>query len=315
MDEQVLDNLQVMSLLNVTNNVLVLARVEKVSPPYERVPLYGRRGGRTVVYPRLELIEWLRTTSKVTDNPVYPVVRLSREEAAAQNLLAAQKRTERAARKAERLQAEAKRKQEQEAWKARQLQVDAQLNQYRASQRAASAAEKLRRESVKAEHKLAREIHRAEMREQRERAAAEEKREIAEDRQFVNEHAQRRASARKAKFQKQIEARDDNKAQAEAVARDAKRNTPDLAAIADALDKAPAPPKPTEQAEHQQEHRMLCLPLEQLTRSQCHWPVGDPRDDDFSYCGAATREGSRYCAHHAAIAFRKPDPLKIGVRK
>lgn len=45
--------------------------------------------------------------------------------------------------------------------------------------------------------------------------------------------------------------------------------------------------------------------LEDLPRRGCHWPLGDPRAEDFAFCGRAAERGP-YCAAHAALAYRGP---------
>jgi len=35
----------------------------------------------------------------------------------------------------------------------------------------------------------------------------------------------------------------------------------------------------------------------------CLWPIGDPNDPDFHFCGAAPAPGKPYCAEHAARAY------------
>jgi hypothetical protein len=43
--------------------------------------------------------------------------------------------------------------------------------------------------------------------------------------------------------------------------------------------------------------------LVDLSDNSCRWPIGDPRDPDFSFCGEPKRDGGPYCAAHAALAF------------
>jgi GcrA cell cycle regulator len=38
--------------------------------------------------------------------------------------------------------------------------------------------------------------------------------------------------------------------------------------------------------------------------TMCKWPIGDPADTAFGFCGHATQEGSPYCAEHARVAFQ-----------
>jgi GcrA cell cycle regulator len=37
--------------------------------------------------------------------------------------------------------------------------------------------------------------------------------------------------------------------------------------------------------------------------SGCLWPIGDPGDPDFHFCGADSVPGKPYCAEHAARAY------------
>jgi GcrA cell cycle regulator len=42
-----------------------------------------------------------------------------------------------------------------------------------------------------------------------------------------------------------------------------------------------------------------------LRESMCRWPLGDPTNADFRYCGAKNHTGlGPYCAHHARIAYQ-----------
>jgi GcrA cell cycle regulator len=47
----------------------------------------------------------------------------------------------------------------------------------------------------------------------------------------------------------------------------------------------------------------LMLPLRQLRAGQCRWPIGDPLEAGFGFCGCRKAPGVPYCAHHAAIAY------------
>ena len=40
-----------------------------------------------------------------------------------------------------------------------------------------------------------------------------------------------------------------------------------------------------------------------LADSECHWPLGDPRDHDFGFCGAPRVAGPHpYCRQHMALS-------------
>lgn len=40
-----------------------------------------------------------------------------------------------------------------------------------------------------------------------------------------------------------------------------------------------------------------------LKNNQCHWPIGDPKDEDFHFCGEDTIEGKPYCLKHCMFAY------------
>lgn len=41
-----------------------------------------------------------------------------------------------------------------------------------------------------------------------------------------------------------------------------------------------------------------------LSERMCKWPIGDPREPDFTFCGRAIRPGTPYCPEHAAAAYQ-----------
>jgi GcrA cell cycle regulator len=49
-----------------------------------------------------------------------------------------------------------------------------------------------------------------------------------------------------------------------------------------------------------------------LTESVCKWPIGDPGDATFAFCGRGVSEGEkhRYCADHAQLAFQPAQPRR-----
>jgi len=42
----------------------------------------------------------------------------------------------------------------------------------------------------------------------------------------------------------------------------------------------------------------------QLTEATCHWPIGDPGDPEFFFCGGKSTTGHPYCAYHCRIAYQ-----------
>jgi GcrA cell cycle regulator len=48
-----------------------------------------------------------------------------------------------------------------------------------------------------------------------------------------------------------------------------------------------------------------CTLLE-LDSEKCHWPIGDPGQPDFFFCGGKTGAGTPYCGYHARVAYQPP---------
>ncbi len=41
-----------------------------------------------------------------------------------------------------------------------------------------------------------------------------------------------------------------------------------------------------------------------VTDSMCKWPIGDPTQPDFRFCGRPSKQGEPYCEGHARMAFQ-----------
>lgn len=41
-----------------------------------------------------------------------------------------------------------------------------------------------------------------------------------------------------------------------------------------------------------------------LKERMCKWPIGDPGDEDFRFCGSKSQVGQPYCAEHCTMAFQ-----------
>ena len=54
----------------------------------------------------------------------------------------------------------------------------------------------------------------------------------------------------------------------------------------------------------------LVIPLDErktiatLEPCSCRWPIGDPEEDDFHFCGRTKLENGPYCEHPARIAYQ-----------
>ena len=72
-----------------------------------------------------------------------------------------------------------------------------------------------------------------------------------------------------------------------------------------------AQPAPASEASPQlavvSEEKGLVADIMELNQHTCRWPIGDPGEEGFCYCGRRPQPGLPYCAHHAAIAYTSPE--------
>lgn len=54
----------------------------------------------------------------------------------------------------------------------------------------------------------------------------------------------------------------------------------------------------------------LRLELTELNERTCKWPIGDPTEEDFHFCGHGSKEGGPYCAYHAKLAYQPVNDRK-----
>jgi GcrA cell cycle regulator len=43
--------------------------------------------------------------------------------------------------------------------------------------------------------------------------------------------------------------------------------------------------------------------LTEIGEAECRWPLGEPSQDDFAYCGNPAARGQTYCAVHCRMAY------------
>lgn len=55
--------------------------------------------------------------------------------------------------------------------------------------------------------------------------------------------------------------------------------------------------------EHPKQHNKVMLT--DLDNHTCRWPIGDPKDENFHFCGKKIKIGQTYCEEHANIAYVK----------
>lgn len=73
-----------------------------------------------------------------------------------------------------------------------------------------------------------------------------------------------------------------------------------------ALPRQPAPPRPAPQLDMIEPDRLSdgsLRSVRDLSEQVCKWPIGDPAEKGFGFCGREKACNSPYCAEHARVAF------------
>lgn len=52
--------------------------------------------------------------------------------------------------------------------------------------------------------------------------------------------------------------------------------------------------------------------IQTLLETNCRWPIGDPQDAEFHFCGKNKVPGLPYCEFHARRAYQPPQPRRTG---
>jgi len=60
--------------------------------------------------------------------------------------------------------------------------------------------------------------------------------------------------------------------------------------------------RPTKKAAPKKEVSKV-FTLADLTNQTCRWPHGDPKEDDFHFCGKPVVQGKPYCSDHCEYAY------------
>jgi len=50
--------------------------------------------------------------------------------------------------------------------------------------------------------------------------------------------------------------------------------------------------------------------IQTLTEASCRWPIGDPSENEFHFCGRKPKAGSPYCEGHARKAYQPQQPRR-----
>ena len=70
-------------------------------------------------------------------------------------------------------------------------------------------------------------------------------------------------------------------------------------------DRRKPPPSP-----HAEWHKSEIVTAVLTNRSSCAWPIGDPKQPEFHFCGQPTVRKKPYCEVHCAVSYgrRKDEP-------
>ena len=63
-------------------------------------------------------------------------------------------------------------------------------------------------------------------------------------------------------------------------------------------------PRPAAELQDVEKPKMLMLDLLQLTEQTCKFPVGDPQEAGFGFCGVKVRDSDPYCEYHCRLAYQ-----------
>lgn len=50
---------------------------------------------------------------------------------------------------------------------------------------------------------------------------------------------------------------------------------------------------------------MTATTMKKLRADTCRWPIGDPKESDFHFCGDLSDGVQSYCAHHMGLAHNE----------
>ncbi len=67
---------------------------------------------------------------------------------------------------------------------------------------------------------------------------------------------------------------------------------------------APKPPEKKPKKIVVQNNNVKGIPLTDLKGGECRWPIGDPREESFGFCGDHSLAGLPYCTEHAKVAYQ-----------
>lgn len=69
------------------------------------------------------------------------------------------------------------------------------------------------------------------------------------------------------------------------------------------LKSRPSPIRRTKKKAEPKKEETKVYTLADLTSQTCRWPHGDPKEDNFQFCGKPIVQGKPYCAEHCEYAY------------
>ncbi len=82
-----------------------------------------------------------------------------------------------------------------------------------------------------------------------------------------------------------------------------RKRKPKLAAMPSRTASRPSKPEPCRPPPDVVLPDSVPIDLMGLNAATCRWPIGDPCEPGFFFCGAPPRDGKPYCGGHCAIAY------------
>lgn len=61
----------------------------------------------------------------------------------------------------------------------------------------------------------------------------------------------------------------------------------------------------------EQDIKIKGIPMTELGPRMCRWPIGDPKEPDFKFCGCSSAPGLPYCEGHSKIAYQAAARTRI----
>lgn len=81
-------------------------------------------------------------------------------------------------------------------------------------------------------------------------------------------------------------------------------------AVKNKIETLPASKSETQPKSKAEKKNRTHIKLVELDSHTCRWPIGDPREEDFCFCGKKVHAGQTYCDEHSQVAY-----VKANVRK